>query len=157
PLEALLGRPAGRLGLPDGTDPPGAVAGADPGVRVDPDFVAADLQDAAPRAHLREPAGVEDGPGAAAHHVVLLLHRREGALPGEVEGEVVRVVLTHQTDLLQGLDDLEAVRPDGGLQPLVAPVRHGVGEAHGVLVVALAHGRVGVDDAEVRVDPHAGD
>ena len=64
------------------------------------------------------------------------------------------VGVADQPELLQRLDHLDPVRPDLEVE---RPLVHRVRAAHAPLRVAAAHGGVGVDHAEVRVDPAAGD
>ncbi len=115
---------------------------------------AADGQHAFPRADLREAGGVEDGPGARPHDVVLLHDGRERALPGEVEPQAVLRAVAHQSNALQRLLHFDAIRADGRID---APILQGIRATDGPLVVAFAHGRVRIDDAEVRIHAEPSD
>jgi hypothetical protein len=154
PVDRLLGAAARRLGLADGTDAPRPVPRAQPPVRRHRDLLAVRLDLARPRAHLREAACVEREPAALTPDVARLLDRRERAVPCEIEREALGPGFADQPDLLERLDDLDPVRSDLLVEPLVA---ERVGHADRELAVAPAQRGVRVDDAEVRVDPEPGD
>jgi hypothetical protein len=116
--------------------------------------LAGDPQLAHPRAHLREPRGVQDRARAEAQQVLRLLHRLERARPRQVEADAVLVPVADEPQPRQRVEHLDPVRAHPLVEPVVA---ERVREPHRPLPIALAHRRVRVDHPEVRVDAQAGD
>src|SRR5690606_39938191 len=86
----LAGQVPGRPGAPAGADPPGAIPAPPPPVGGDLVAVSVDLQPAAPRPELGQPAGVEEGPAVGVVVEVRgLLEGGDDPGPGEVVGQPV--------------------------------------------------------------------
>ena len=148
-----LGRPGG-LGLADRPDAPRPVARRGVAIGRDRDRLAVDAQLAFPRADAREARRVEQDAVALAADVLRLGDRSVLGAIREVEAEAVVVGVADDAELVERLDHLDAVRAD-----LLAAAcrRAGARRADRPLLVAAAHGRVRVDDAEVRVHAETGD
>ena len=109
--------------------------------------IAAHRERPGPAPGLGQALGVEDDLALAAHVLARLLHGGDVALPGDVHGHAVLGGLDHDPQAAQGLEHLDAERPDGE----VAPVDQRRRGTHDVLGAAVAHVDEGVDHAEVRV------
>src|SRR5690606_1828747 len=133
PGRGVVRRPARRLGLADGADAPGAVAGADPAVGRDREVLALHADRPGPRADLGEPGRVDDRPGPGEHDVAGLHDRRERRLPPEVHPEAPVGGVADHPQATERLDDLDAEGPDGGGEAVVA---ERVGAPHDPLAVA---------------------
>ena len=117
--------------------------------------VAVDAQLALQRADAGEARRVEQDAVALAPDVLRLADRAVLGAVDEVEADALLVGVADEAQLVERLDHLDAVRAD----LLASSCRRGASPtvADRPLLVAAAHGRVRVDDAEVRVHAHAGD
>ncbi len=154
PVEALgrvlRGEPAAVLAR-NRPHAPAAVPGARPVLRADVELRAARPDHPLHRARLDVPAPLQGEPCAPVLEVVGLPQGREGGGPREV---VRQLVLADQSQPAQRLLDLDAQWADLQPHPVLA---EGVRGPHGVQGVPGAQGRVGVDHAQVGVDPEAQD
>jgi hypothetical protein len=139
---------AGGFGLADRPDAPGPVPHAPPGLGLDGEGLAGDLEGPGPAAVLAEPGGVEGQAAEVADLLLGLLERGVGALEGHVQRQGVLGGLEDEADLLQRLHHLDPQRAGGQVHPVVELPAG----AHDPVLVAPADDGEGVLGAKVRVE-----
>jgi hypothetical protein len=151
PPNAVSGRPAGRLRLPDGPDPPRPVAAAHRGVGGDVQPVTVDVDPPFPVSKLGKTAGLQRHSTFRMHRMRMLQRSREQAAPPQVDRDAFGFG-DGQMQFLQGFDDVEPVPVDVLIESVTVDR---VAEPHGGLYVAAPDEQVRVFDAQsgVVADP----